>query len=63
MATTFEKWMQRVDTAIAVASGVGIETADLPDQPYMDWYQDEMTPREAAMNTLEDAGFPMDVIQ
>ena len=62
MATTFEKWMQRVDQAIDVIIGMhGIVTVDdLTDQPYMDWFEDETTPREAAAMVLHDNGWPVE---
>ena len=52
---TFEKWMSKVDAAISQICGLTSE--DLADQCYRDWYEDEMSPSEAASEALEAEGF------
>jgi hypothetical protein len=53
--TAFKKWMVEVD--IAVATCAFVSAYDLPDQPYRDWFEDGMTPDEAAVAALKDAGY------
>ena len=55
---TFEQWMDRVNDCIVNIAGIGRD--DLPDQPFRDWYEAEMSPEAAARDTLEDAGLDMD---
>ena len=50
---TFEQWMKKVDRIIG--ERVGLSYLDLADQPYRDWYDDGMTPSEAASAAIEDA--------
>jgi hypothetical protein len=52
---TFEDWMEAVD--IEVVNVAGIETDDLEDQTYRDWFDSGMTPHEAALQALENCGF------
>jgi hypothetical protein len=51
----FKAWMKQVDDA--VQGTVGLSVHDLPDQPFMDWYQDEVPPKEAAADALAYAGW------
>jgi hypothetical protein len=53
--TAFKKWMSAVD--IAVGGRAFVSVYDLPDQPYRDWFEDEMSPDEAAVAVLADAGY------
>jgi hypothetical protein len=53
--STFEEWMRYVDQEIGEVCGLGHR--DLPDANYRDWFDDEMTPHEAALEALEAAGF------
>jgi hypothetical protein len=53
--TAFKKWMAEVD--IAVGGRAFVSVYDLPDQPYRDWFEDEMSPDEAAVAALKDAGY------
>jgi hypothetical protein len=50
---TFDDWMHKVDRS--VESFAGLSAFDLPDCPYRDWYDDELTPREAALKALSNA--------
>lgn len=57
---SFDAWFDAVDREIVAICGLGVN--DLPDQPYRDWYNDEMPPREAAMYALEDSGAPDELL-
>ena len=46
----FSNWMMAVDEAIA--SKVGLESADLVDCPYADWYDSGMTADKAATKAI-----------
>ena len=48
---TFEQWMARVNRLVTGRYGVG--TSDLEDQPYRDWFDDGLTPAEAASYVAE----------
>ena len=56
---TFPEWMKRVDRAISARLGLGAN--DLADQPYADWWESGMTPKEAAeeaiQNEMDEFGF------
>lgn len=49
----FEKWMGRVDQLVLKRIGVGAD--DIADMPWHDWYDDEMTPSQAARLAIEEA--------
>ena len=55
---TYNQWMREVDCQVAGIAGVSVH--DLPDCPFRDWYEDNVTPVEAAAWALEEAGFPED---
>lgn len=57
MEMTFEQWMNAVDRQLSIRCG--LTNRDLADQTYRDWYNDEYTPEEAALETLENEGFPL----
>jgi len=52
MADAFGEWMGKVDAVLLNTVGVG--ASDLADAPYRDYYDDEMSPREAAQYVLEE---------
>ena len=52
----FDQWMRKVDRICTATCGLSIH--DLADMPFYDWFEDEMTPREAAELALEEEGFP-----
>ena len=52
---SFDSWMQKVDSAVMRRSGVSVH--DLADQCFYDWYNDGITPVQAARLTLENEGF------
>lgn len=49
---TYEQWMQLVEREVAKS---GVSVADLPDQCYSDWYEDEMPAKSAARKALRYA--------
>jgi hypothetical protein len=53
--TAFKKWMAEVD--VAVATRAFVSAYDLPDQPYRDWFEEGLSPDEAAALALEEAGY------
>lgn len=53
---TFEEWMNKVDQSIA--NKCGLSSGDLEDVCYHDMYDDDYTPKDAASEALENAGFP-----
>jgi hypothetical protein len=55
MSRTFEKWMAAVDKAVLYRTGVSVH--DLADQCFHDWFDDGITPTQAARLTLENEGF------
>ena len=54
---SFKQWMKKVD-AVLIAT-CGLSSHDLADCRYRDWYDDEMSPEEAARMALEYNGFPL----
>ena len=52
---TFSQWMALVDKI--VQAEVGCSVHDLTDQPFRDWYDDDIDPDEAAALALEDNGW------
>ncbi|MCO5193124.1 MAG: hypothetical protein M9930_07510 [Anaerolineae bacterium] len=53
--TPFEQWMAAVDAAIS--SRTFLTSDDLADQPYRAWFDDGMSPEEAADETLSNEGW------
>jgi Family of unknown function (DUF5419) len=49
------EWMHKVDRALL--KRCGLTSRDLADQCYADWFDDGMSPAEAAELVLEDEGF------
>lgn len=55
----FEEWLKKVDKALAGRTYGAISShLDLADMPYRDWFEDGMSPEEAADEVLEEEGFP-----
>lgn len=52
---TFEQWLREVDTALT--SECGLSYLDLPDQPWRDWFDSDMTPQDAAQECLDNEGY------
>ena len=50
---TFDDWFAAVNRA--VQAGIGLDVLDLPDQPFYDWYEDGITPKQAAILTVNNA--------
>jgi Family of unknown function (DUF5419) len=55
---SFGEWLTQVDRAIA--GYCGLTHRDIADQPWRDWFDDEVPPKEAAEMALEDEGFPFE---
>ena len=55
MSSGFETWMQKVDSAVIRLAGVSVH--DLADQFFYDWFEDGITPAQAARLALESEGF------
>ena len=51
---TFLEWKARVNAVISRKTG-GLTSDDLPDCMYHDWYDEGMTPAEAANEAVEAA--------
>jgi hypothetical protein len=51
--TDFDAWMEAVDNAVQTSCGASVH--DLPDCCYRDWFDDGLSPREAARLALENA--------
>ncbi len=57
----YENWLDHVDAAILRETDGIVDRADLPDLVSMwDLYVDEFTPREAAIEVLQENGFDFD---
>lgn len=52
MKLSFEEWMKQVNKELEF-----ISCDDLPDIDYRSMYEDLASPREAAIEALENAGF------
>jgi hypothetical protein len=57
---TFQQWLEHVDDEISAICGLSHN--DLGDQCWHDWFDDELSPKEAAMLCLENEGFPFDAL-
>ncbi len=53
MSDTFKEWMAEVDEQVQVLACVSVY--DLPDCLFRDWYDDELTPRQAARRAIRNA--------
>lgn len=47
----FQAWMDKVDAILV--SRIGMESADLADCCYADWYEDGCTPAQAARRAVK----------
>lgn len=54
---SFKEWMREVNRHINKTVGLGLGVSDLSDQPFYEWWEDGVEPREAAEITLEDNGW------
>jgi hypothetical protein len=55
MKKSFSAWMALVDAAISAK--IGLSSSDLPDCPFMDWWEDGMSAASAAKKALKNAEF------
>lgn len=51
---SFEDWVARIDTELDAL--VGLSHDDLPDWDYRSAYEEEMSPKAAAMKAIKNAG-------
>ncbi len=58
---TFAQWKAEVNAHVMTRAGLCAD--DLPDMPYYDWFEDGISPQEAAQMVLEESGFPMDLAE
>jgi hypothetical protein len=49
---TFDSWTERIDYLLM--QKIGLYSSDLPDQEYMDMYEDGLTPVQAVNEILEN---------
>jgi len=59
---TFDTWLAKVDQILLRATEA-FTSGDLADQPYWNWWNDGVSPREAALDALEDNGYPMEMLE
>jgi hypothetical protein len=52
---SFKDWMKEVNKKVSSKAGLGV--SDLADQPFYEWWEERISPDEAAEITLEDNGF------
>ena len=57
---SFKEFMKQVDKH--VASFCGLTSADLPDMDFHSRWEDECSPREVAIELLEEEGFPEELL-
>ena len=50
----FNRWMWEIDALVSKALG-GLGVYDLPDCPFYDWFDDGMTPKQAARKAIHIA--------
>jgi hypothetical protein len=50
----FKRWMGKVDDAVEAI--LGIDTTELPDVSYREWFENGMRPGAAARKTIKNAG-------
>lgn len=53
---SFKVWMKKVD--LIVGSIAGVSVYDLADMDYYSRWEDEIPPKEVALEVLEEEGFP-----
>lgn len=53
-AVEFKSWMERVETECIKNFGLTID--DLPDQPYYDWFEDDLDPSDVVEEIAEREG-------
>jgi len=51
---SYDEWMKAVDREVLAVTGLSVH--DLEDQPFADWYHDEISAEEAAHMAIEYAG-------
>ena len=46
--TDYETWLEEVERNARLQAGKPVMLGDLPDQPYKNWFDNDMDPGEAA---------------
>lgn len=54
MRQTFDSWMAKVDAHVGRRL-LGLSYRDLPDCSYREWYEDGVSPSEAARMAISEA--------
>lgn len=52
---TYTQWKGKVNFLLVRSFGLGVD--DLPDCPYRDWYEDDVSPATAAKRAIAAAEF------
>lgn len=52
---TFEQWMKAVDNILE--HEIELTYKDLADQPYYEWYENNVSPKTAARRVMKEEGF------
>jgi len=61
MDKEFEAWIRKTDQHI-LAVTEAFDSGDLPDIAYWDLWESGVSPKEAAIYALENAGYPEDLL-
>ena len=53
MLKPFGVWMREVDATVGKLAGLSVH--DLPDAPFADWWDEDMSPKAAARAVVREA--------
>lgn len=56
----FDKWLRKVDSKLSLR--IGLDSRDLPDAPWWDYWSDGLEPQEAILVSAEWTEIPDDVL-
>jgi hypothetical protein len=54
---SFESWMRAVDAILT--HRIGLSHDDLPDQCWRNWFENDLTPAQAAQECLDNEGIDL----
>ena len=57
----YDGWFEEVDVCVRELTQQ-LSVHDFADQPFRDWFEDGISPNEAAIQTLENEGFPQELL-